>query len=849
MWVIILFVKTAALLSKKTLRSLKESWKQFSAIVGIGGIAVTLFVGLLSNSQSLASRVDSFYHEGNEADIYVTTTGRENGDLEAIQARLGEGDVVESRCQMVTMLSGRLSYGVIESLPLSEIQIAKPIHIETLSDQHSEDDFFLIDKALYDDAGVAYESGKVTVTYELSSLIDEGAGKKLSSFVKSGGHNIFGEKQLDIEYPLTGTMECSANVAKSTYSQATYFISKKMFVETLLDMVEENYNQMGVFLIDLFLGVTPNQTPDYHSATSFPADNQYLITLNDPNTRDAKEEAIRSYFAQKGPGSNLYAVTDRTSNPWSIAVDTDVQQAKQLTFVFPFVFFLVALLVILTTISEMIVKERTQIGTLKALGVKDGQIIRHYIGLTEVLVGIGIVLGFILGPLIIPGIMDQKYSILYSLPPKAFFVFPWWQALLTAAIFLGVAALTTFLASHKAIALMPAESMRGAPIAFKSHQRKDKNKKQGTFRLSFHMAVRNIRVNLAKSMMVIVGVMGCTALLCCGYGIDDTLEKGVSQEMAGYYNSSILLNYTTEGASHKEEILAFQGVKSVEEGYSSKTSIFTKDRTGVIGKSTTNTVFFFEEGSSHIPETMLHGQLIITQKIAEALEAEVGDLIYFNYGGNELSGRIGKIHDAFLTHGVFCYYGDYPAAFPEKEGKIYQSAWVDVEDSYDPMMVKERLQELSFVGSAKTKGELQNQIEDILAGISLMTGAVKVFAILLAVVVLYNLGLLNFRERMRDIATLKVLGFSKMEIALSLVSETMILTFVGAGLGLALGYPFMYLVLYVNRVALVEFLYTIFPWTYVFSFLLTFLVALLVNSYFSFLTGRVKMVESLKSVE
>lgn len=847
----ILYVKTTTLLIKKTIRSLKDSWKQFLAIVGIGGIAVTLFVGLLSNAQSLASRVDFFYEEGQEADIYVTTTGRENGDQEAIVSRLGADDVVESRCQMTSLLAGRLSYGVVESLPLSEIKIAKPIHVEPLSEQHQEDYFFLIDKTLYSDLGDAYSSGKVTVTYDLDSFFDPGAGKKLASFVKEGGKNIFGMDTLDVQYPLTGTMECSANVAKSTYSQATYFLSKKMFVETLSQLVEDNYNRIGAFMINMFLGITPGSEIDYSSPETFPGNNQYLIRLSDKKTLERKEEAIRSYFSQKGVGSNLYAVTDRSSNPWSLAVDTDVSEATQLTFVFPVVFFLVALLVVLTTISEMIVKERTQIGTLKALGVKNWQIIGHYIGITESLVGIGILIGFILGPIIIPTIMDHKYSILYSLPPKALFVFPWWEALLTAVVFLGIAALVTYFASHKAVSLLPAESMRGAPIQFRSLRKKPKEKKQNTFLLSLHMANRNIRVNLAKSLMVIVGVMGCTALLCCGYGIDDTLDKGVAKETAGYYNASVMLSYTSAEPSHKEEILSYPGVLSVEEGLLSRETIFTKDKMGTVGKSTTNNVHFFDDGYSHFPEKLVHGQVIISQKIAETLQVEVGDTVYFNYGGEELSGKVGSIYEAFITHGVFCYFSDYPSAFKKngEEGKVYKNAWVDVKENYDPALVKDALKDLNYVGVAETKAELTKRIEDIMAGISMMTGAVKIFAILLAVVVLYNLGLLNFRERMRDIATLKVLGFSKIEIALSLVSETMILTLVGALIGLALGYPFMFAVLYVNRVSLVEFLYTVFPFTYVFSFLLTFLVALLVNVYFSFLTGRVKMVESLKSVE
>ena len=130
-----------------------------------------------------------------------------------------------------------------------------------------------------------------------------------------------------------------------------------------------------------------------------------------------------------------------------------------------------------------------------------------------------------------------------------------------------------------------------------------------------------------------------------------------------------------------------------------------------------------------------------------------------------------------------------------------------------------------------------------------MTNAVKVFAILLALVVLYNLSLMNFRERSRDIATLKVLGFKRKEIALSLLFETMSLTLIGAIIGVLLGYPFLYLVMGTNTVDLVEYLYFIKPVSFVFAFGLSFLTAFFVNFIFSMKTKKIKMVESLKSVE
>ena len=131
----------------------------------------------------------------------------------------------------------------------------------------------------------------------------------------------------------------------------------------------------------------------------------------------------------------------------------------------------------------------------------------------------------------------------------------------------------------------------------------------------------------------------------------------------------------------------------------------------------------------------------------------------------------------------------------------------------------------------------------------MMTNAVKVFAILLALVTLYNLALLTYRQRLRDMSTLKVLGFRKREIALTLLTESMVLTFIGVIFGSVLGYPFMLAVLKTNIVELVEYLFHINFVSYIYSFILTFIVAFLINLYFAYHIKKIKMVESLKNVE
>ena len=140
-------------------------------------------------------------------------------------------------------------------------------------------------------------------------------------------------------------------------------------------------------------------------------------------------------------------------------------------------------------------------------------------------------------------------------------------------------------------------------------------------------------------------------------------------------------------------------------------------------------------------------------------------------------------------------------------------------------------------------------IDGYMSSIGMMTNTVKVFAILLAIVVLINLSILNTNERMRELATLKVLGFSRTKIVMSLTIEMLILTIVGGLLGLAIGLPLEYLVLSVNETPLVSWLYLVYPETYVISFFLSVLTALVVNLFMYFKVDKISMSESLKSVD
>lgn len=835
------------------LRETLGNWKQFLAIVGIGAIAVTLFVGLLSNSKSLSDRVESFYRDGNMADIYVTTSSYSWKDKENIVSVLDEGDEVEGRFEVTNKVNGTNYYcAVMPTLP----KISRPTSIiDDKSDPlktTTEDYFFLMDEALRDDnpdniGKSGYALGDIAkISYNFSSYLNPTSIALLENFVdtsKPNAKNVLAEEEFTVEGRVTGFMKTPENVTKASYYASTYLMSKSMFREGILKVLSENYTEDGITVIRDVLAWGDDE--NIADPSNFPQTNQYLVKLKDPASLEKKENALKDLFDSKDEHlKNLMAITDRETNPWSAAMDTDVKGARQLTFVFPFVFFLVALLVILTTISQMILKERTQIGTMKALGLSKKEIYYHYISLTSTLVGVASLLGCVAGPLIIPFVMAQKYDILYSLPARALFVFPIWQAIATVLIFLLASALVTVLVIRKEISLTPAQSMRPALITFKG--KSSLKSKLSSVGLSIKMAFRNIRVNVVKSLMVVIGVMGCTALLVCGYGIDDTLDHGVKNDLSTFYGSEIIMTYSSPDVSRKATVYSASSyIEHVEEFLITNTSLSVASSSSATKMTYNSSLRFFGEEMTHFKpqEKWEMGTICASKKVLEELKCKKGDTIEFTYSGNTYSGVIGAVYDTFSVNGLFIYFPDYP----EIEER-YNNAFIDV-PSEKAGEVYEILKTKEYCGSLQSLEDMRTRISDIMSGISIMTAAVKVFAVLLAIVVLYNLSLLNFKERTRDIATLKVLGFSKTEIAMSLMFESLSLTLLGVVVGFFLGYPFMYLVLYVNKVALVNFMYTIYPLTFVLSFAVTFVVSFVVNLFLSTMTGKVKMVESLKSVE
>lgn len=810
---------------------------QFIAIIVIGAIAVTLFVGLHANADVFEKRVDIVYSEGNLADLWVTTNSYDKEDYSKIKSFLEEGEAIESRLYIPSESSAHSVFiTVVDKIPT----ISKPFGKIEENSNNTVDDFIYVDNDLMATTSNSYSTlytlgGNFSFTFDISSYSLDGVAGILEGYVKEGGENIFKKDSIMLSTTVDGTMDHPENITKASYNYSVVLISEKRLQRIYRELLEKNYDESIVDTLynysTLLLGFN-NEDGKLFSP------NQYVLKLNSNRDIDKLKDQIERYYNSKS-SNNLYMVTERSGMPFYMTISSDVSQARSFTYVFPFVFFLVGVLVILTTISQMILKDRTQIGTLKALGVSNRMIMMHYISLTSTLVFIGTLIGEIIGPILLPKILGKKYVIIYRLPEIEYH-FPILYGILTFVFFIGIAVLVTYIIARKEIGLKPSESMRPKLVRFKKHRKNSYLRKTRFF--SLKMAYRNISINLGKSIMVIVGVLGCTALLVCGFGIEDTCNYGIQNDLSLFYSSDltiVLNNYKT-----KDELDMDINVSEFEyceyNVHSATTAYKTTDAT-----ISTNVYIIPDESKAVKVEFPLEGTMV-SESVAESLGLNIGDTIYFAYNSINYSTKVVGIYQGFYYNGFIVHQGS--EIFKNLDFR-YTLIEISLFDDSKTDEYLDYFSSLSYVNEARTPKHWVDMTNDLMSGIRVMTNAIKIFAILLGIVVIYNLSLMNFKERSRDIATLKVLGFNQGEILRSLLIESLSLTLIGVIIGLFLGYPFMLGVLENNIVSLVSYLYHIYFKTYIFAFLLTFGVALAINILLSLRIRGVRMVESLKSVE
>ncbi len=535
----------------------------------------------------------------------------------------------------------------------------------------------------------------------------------------------------------------------------------------------------------------------------------------------------------------------------------DAGRVDNIAKVFPVFFLLVAALVCLTTMTRMIEEERTEIGTLKALGYSNGSIIMKYMTYGVVASILGSIVGMLIGFQLFPRIIMNGYSIMYNFPVvKAPFrmqlAIP---SMIAAALCVVV---TVYAVCRGELAQRPSQLMR--PKSPKPGKRVLLEKIPfiwNRFNFSHKVTARNLFRYKQRIFMTVVGIAGCTALMLTGFALKDSIMEIVDKQFSeiSLYDMMIVpeeneIDKTMQVVGEQPLVGSYgkflQETMTAESG-SEEMEVYLSVPEQM---DTFHQFFDLHTRKGETPVSLQDGTVVITEKFANELSLSVGDtftLSSADYPDVELT--VGGIAENYTYHYVYMT----PQTFLQVYGKqpdynLVMADWkddsrTDTEGVFSTLSEQKAMQGISFLSTVK------DGFSDMISSLNYVVLVLIISAGLLAFVVLYNLTNINVNERIREIATLKVLGFYDKEVSAYIYRENVILTILGTGAGLILGIFFSQFVINTAEMDIVMFGRDIKALSYLLSAILTLLFAVFVNLVMHFRLKKVKMVESLKSIE
>ena len=556
-------------------------------------------------------------------------------------------------------------------------------------------------------------------------------------------------------------------------------------------------------------------------------------------------------------------VLDRTSIQSYATYKNDAQSIAAIGTVFPIIFFLVAALVSLTTMTRMVEEERTQIGTLKALGYKKSAITAKFVWYALLSTLLGSIVGVALGESLLPIVIIRTYRTVYMHLTQTVVQPHILNAVAATALALLATVGGAVAASARVLSENPAALMR--PEAPKIGKR--------TFvedidfiwmRLNFAQkaACRNLFRYKKRLFMTILGVAGCMALLLAGFGIRDSVEMLPEKQFNRVfsYQGTVGADTSLSRAERRQLLSKVASVEGVTEYLQTKSIVtYAETEKGetsaylIVPQDTVKLgeyVHLREARFPHDDVTLTDDGVLITEKFAKALGVSAGDMITIKE--DETAEPVGDVRVAgvvenYLSSYIYMTPNIYKALYGETAS--LNAALIQVDPSADTNAVAEDLLDINGVTSVSMNATTQAQVNSMLGNLNVIIAVMILAAGLLAFIVLYNLNNINITERRRELATLKVLGFYPGELAAYVYRENVILTLFGTVLGMGLGFVLHWFVMQTVETETVMFGAEMRFTSYLFAILLTIVFAVLVNALMYFRMKKIDMIESLKSVE
>lgn len=580
------------------------------------------------------------------------------------------------------------------------------------------------------------------------------------------------------------------------------------------------------------------------------ADGEQKLADAEQDYRDGEDELV------KLENPDVF-ILNRSSNVGYACFESDSDIVRGVSKVFPLFFFAVAALVCITTMTRMVDEQRTQAGVLKALGYSNSAILSQYFLYAGTASLLGCVLGIAAGSYFLPKMIWHAYNIMYGFT-GILYAFDWPLALVSSGAYLLCALGTTWYVVHAELQKPAAELIR--PKAPKAGKRILLERLPLIWdRLPFlhKVSIRNILRFKKRMVMMMIGIGGCTALLITGFGIQDSISSVVDYQYDEItrYDAAVTFQHALSG-SEREDFLAvceessaegclFVAEKSLDASKGSTvktTNVVCPESGGVEGFIDLHTQ---EKAPIPYPQD---GGCIISRGLAQALRLSAGDTITLQTGDmrrTELT--VEAVFENYVYNYVYLTQTTWQDVFGEAPG--YEAAWVNYQTDEDAQAASAALAGAKNAAAVTLSRDFRSRVATMMQSLRYIVLVVVLGAAALAFIVLYNLTNINITEREREIATIKVLGFYDGETNRYVFRENIILTVLGALLGLPMGTLLHAYVMGQIKIDLMCFDVRVAPLSYLISAALTLVFGLLVNLALRRKIRAIDMSQALKSIE
>ena len=820
-------------LRKDAFKEIINTRKRFLSILLIVLLGVGFFAGIRAVSPDMKKTADMYFDENKMMDIEVISTmGLTDDDVKEIQD-----------LQDVKIVEGTYSKDVLTKVDEEEVVLK----IHTLSDNIN---------------CVKLQQGEMPKNEE-ECVVEESflnsTNKKIGdTIILEAKDTLAGPNLKNKEIKIVGSIRSPLYISRERGSTklASGKINYYIYVPQS-EIISQIYTEIYV------------RVKDADKLDTFSDEYEDKVKKVKSDIENIAKERTESEYEKLKVKPEWY-VLDRNQNTGYASYSQDSERIANIGKVFPFVFFVIAALISLTSMTRMVEEQRVQIGTLKALGYTKGKIALKYILYAVLATLIGGIIGMLIGFRILPEIIYNMYAIMYSMKDVVL-EFNTGIAITGLGLALICTVGATIIACYKELNLQPASLMRPkSPKAGKRVLLERISWLWSKLKFTQKVTIRNVFRYKKRVSMTIIGILGCTALMVAGFGLRESVSNMIPSQYGEVflYDMSITLKneqtsdeiqkYIDEVCNIKTndknndvtDAMAFnmQAVEILNKETKQDIQLIVPEKTDVLSD-----YIVLENRVSKEKYSLSDNGVVITEKLAKLLGIKQGEKITIkNSNDKQAEVEVKGITRNYLMHYMYISPEYYESIFGEKVkyNTILLKEQSEVKKSEESEnKLGKKILENSNISKVTFMSQTKSIFDEVMDNMTFVVWILIISAGLLAFVVLYNLANVNISERIRELATIKVLGFYDKEVYDYVGRETTILTIIGILLGLIAGYFLEMFILKTCELDILMFDTRISIWSYVYSASLTILFTLIVSVVTYFALKKIDMIESLKSVE